>query len=397
MAGQRSIKIKFTGSAKGAQQASQTTARSLGKVEKATEGARRGMNHVSESTDNLDTKASGATSSIGALSSGFELVGLKGYADGMGKAALATDFLSGVGEGLTLVLESQKLAWVRAKVAAIAYAVQQKIVAAATKVWAGVQWLLNAAMDANPLGLIVIAIIALVAAVVIAYKKSETFRKIVQAAWRGIKIAALAVWNWMKGTLWPGIQAVWDGIVAGAKLVWKGIQLYFGFWKGIFLKVIGWVLNVYNGTTHQLNRLVSFVAGLPGRIGRAAAGMWNGFKNAFRSAINWIIGKWNGLSFNVPSINTHIPGIGRVGGFSLGTPNIPYLATGGTATRSGLAVVGERGPELLNLGRGAQVTPLDRTPAAADRSAPLIGAVYTTTADPDRIAYQLDWILRGAG
>lgn len=40
---------------------------------------------------------------------------------------------------------------------------------------------------------------------------------------------------------------------------------------------------------------------------------------------------------------------------------IPGLANGGTVTTAGLTLVGERGPELLSLPRGAQVTPLTGT------------------------------------
>jgi hypothetical protein len=48
--------------------------------------------------------------------------------------------------------------------------------------------------------------------------------------------------------------------------------------------------------------------------------------------------------FGIP----HIPSI----------PYIPYLAKGGTAIAAGLAIVGENGPELLHMPRGATVTPL---------------------------------------
>ena len=37
------------------------------------------------------------------------------------------------------------------------------------------QWVLNAAMSANPIGLVIAIIVALVAAIVLAYKNSETF------------------------------------------------------------------------------------------------------------------------------------------------------------------------------------------------------------------------------
>ena len=51
-------------------------------------------------------------------------------------------------------------------------------------------------------------------------------------------------------------------------------------------------------------------------------------QNAFRSAINWIIDKWNGLSFTIPSID--IPGLGKIGGNIVLDPEDPRLAEGGT-------------------------------------------------------------------
>ena len=56
-----------------------------------------------------------------------------------------------------------------------------------TKTMAIAQGLLNIVMTANPIGLIVVGIAALAAGLVVAYKKSETFRKIVNATWSGIK------------------------------------------------------------------------------------------------------------------------------------------------------------------------------------------------------------------
>ena len=53
--------------------------------------------------------------------------------------------------------------------------------------WAAVQWLLNAAMTANPVGIVIVAIAALVAGMVIAYRKSQTFRAVVLGAWSAIK------------------------------------------------------------------------------------------------------------------------------------------------------------------------------------------------------------------
>jgi hypothetical protein len=60
----------------------------------------------------------------------------------------------------------------------------------ATKVAAAAQAALNLVMSANPIGLVVIAIAALVAAVVIAYKNSEKFRNAVNKLWSNIKAGA---------------------------------------------------------------------------------------------------------------------------------------------------------------------------------------------------------------
>ena len=63
----------------------------------------------------------------------------------------------------------------------VAYIKSAKIVQSVTKAWAAVQWALSAAVSATPIGLIIVGLVALGAALVIAYQKSETFRDIVQA------------------------------------------------------------------------------------------------------------------------------------------------------------------------------------------------------------------------
>lgn len=89
-------------------------------------------------------------------------------------------------------------------------ATRTALMTGATKAWALAQRALNLVMRMNPIGLIITALGALGLALVVAYQKSETFRNIVQGAWNAIKAAALAVWNWMRDTLFPGLKAVWD-------------------------------------------------------------------------------------------------------------------------------------------------------------------------------------------
>jgi phage-related protein len=63
----------------------------------------------------------------------------------------------------------------------------QAAVKIATIAWTGAQWLLNAAQAASPIGLMVIAVVALTAAVIIAYKHSRTFRDAVNSLWDVIR------------------------------------------------------------------------------------------------------------------------------------------------------------------------------------------------------------------
>ena len=96
-----------------------------------------------------------------------------------------------------------------------AYQAIQVIVKVATTAWTAAQWLLNAAMSANPIGIVMIAIAALVAGIIIAYTRSETFRNIVKAAMDAVKVAvqalrtafdalldaAQAAFNWVKSRI----------------------------------------------------------------------------------------------------------------------------------------------------------------------------------------------------
>ena len=81
-------------------------------------------------------------------------------------------------------------------------------VRAATVAWTAVQWLLNAALTANPVGLVVVAIAALAAGVVIAYKKSETFRAAVDKAWDVLRNSPLGLQIRLMGELADAVGRV---------------------------------------------------------------------------------------------------------------------------------------------------------------------------------------------
>ncbi len=93
-------------------------------------------------------------------------------------------------------------------------------------------------------------------------------------------------------------------------------------------------------------------------IGSFFTGLWDGIKQGFKGFINFLI---RGLNFYIKGMNLlsfdvpdWVPLIGgKKWGFNI--PEIPLLAKGGRITNTGTAIVGEKGPELLKLPRGAEV------------------------------------------
>jgi tape measure domain-containing protein len=130
----------------------------------------------------------------------------------------------------------------RATAATIAHTAAEKARSVASKAGAAAQWLLNAAMSANPIGLLIAALIALGVGLVVAYKKSETFRGIVQGAWAGIKAAASAVVGWFVNTAWPWLSSALQWIGDKASWLWQSIiQPYFRAMWTLWGSVFGWL------------------------------------------------------------------------------------------------------------------------------------------------------------
>lgn len=204
------------------------------------------------------------------------------------------------------------------------------IVRAATAAYTAVQAALNVVLSLNPIGLIVIAIAALVIGLVLAYRNSETFRRIVN----GSLSAVADAFGWL-------FRA------AGAALSWLKNN-----WQTVTVAIVAPVALIPLFIAKHMDQIVGFFTGMGGRIKSACIGMWDPIKNSFRSAINYVIRAWNDLELGIPPVDTGIPGVGKVGGFALQTPNIPLLGRGGIITGPTLAILGEAGDEA--------VIPLDR-------------------------------------
>ncbi|HET6634706.1 MAG TPA: transglycosylase SLT domain-containing protein [Streptomyces sp.] len=173
----------------------------------------------------------------------------------------------------------------------------------AMKLWTIGVALFNAVMAANPITLIVIGIIALVAAVIYAYKHFAWFRKAVQVAWDWIKKASMWAWNnvlkpifnfigdiisWLWHTIIKPLFKLWVAqfkvIGAIATWLWKNVlKPVFGFIGDI----ISWVWDhiikpIFNGIKWYISKVVApiFMWLWHNVIER----VWNGIKKT----ISWV-------------------------------------------------------------------------------------------------------------
>ena len=81
------------------------------------------------------------------------------------------------------------------RVALLAQQTAQMAVIAATRIWQGVQIVMNGILTMNPIGIVVTAIGALVAIIVAAYNNCDTFRNICDKVWAGLKKVGAVVWD----------------------------------------------------------------------------------------------------------------------------------------------------------------------------------------------------------
>jgi phage-related protein len=133
------------------------------------------------------------------------------------------------------------------------------VVRTATVAWRVAQFALNVALAANPIGLVVIAITLLVAAIVLAYRNSETFRNIVNAAFRGILAVVQAVVGWIRENLGPAFDRAADIAGAAFRVLGDIIKAVAG---GIRLYVSG-ILSIIEAIISAVQRAISAIKSIP--------------------------------------------------------------------------------------------------------------------------------------
>lgn len=216
-------------------------------------------------------------------------------------------------------------------------------------------------------------------------------------------------------SLWEHVKPFVDKVVEIVSMVFSKIGAFLEENKGWISDILGWLGNVlgsfFSILTNTIGGIFSFIGGLIGGvldhvtlvidgIGKVIGGIIDVVRGVFDVVIGVITGDFDKAKAGVEKIfagfGQAVQGFADVltapfktafkaikdlwnntlGGFQFTAPDwvpviggqtigIPKLAEGGTLAVAGTVMVGEEGPELLTLPRGATVTPLDDADAAS--------------------------------
>lgn len=225
------------------------------------------------------------------------------------------------------------------------------------KIATAVQGAWNAIMAMSPMGWVAIGIGALIAVIILLWKNWDQVSKWLSASWQ-----------WIKDT---------------AVLIFNSIVEFFKKWGLTILAVItgpiGWIVAfiVKNWDSIKQTTISAWNA-----VKNGILNVWDGIKSGIGSAIDGIKGFFTGLwdkateiAGKIKSAFSNIFGSIKLPHFKLigsldptkwikqGLPklDIDWYAKGTNYADGGLSVVGENGPEILNIPRGSQVKPAHET------------------------------------
>lgn len=291
----------------------------------------------------------------------------------------------------------------------------------------------NAALTflaANPIVLVIIAIVAAIALLVFVFKKlydnNEKFREMVDKVWQFIQKAwdailnvikvvidaivwyvttyikvirvvietvinvVLAIWSAVWNTIKTVVTAVWDGIV------WY-VTTYINVIKTVIETVVNVIVAIWNfawgavkaGFETVWNGLLTIVTTV-----------WDGIQSAVKTGVNAVIGfinimirAWNSLDFEIPKV--HVPGTNLdFGGFNVGLPDIPEIPK----LHSGGVVPGRRGAEVPAILQAGEVVLTAAQAAGLNKPVNTFNiTVNQSNASASDIAREIAWQMKTMG
>ncbi|ASR85319.1 tape measure protein [Mycobacterium phage Phrank] len=201
----------------------------------------------------------------------------------------------------------------------------------AGRIATAVQWLWNAALTANPIGVIVVAVAALAAGLWAFFTKTETGRKLWEKIWPAITNAVKVAWEWIKNTLgkaWesiqPGMQRLgevakqaFSAIGDAIKTVWNFIQPAVAAFGRFYAALVKW----------QFNNVVTALKVLGAAIGwlwqNVAVPAFNGIAAVISTWWSTVQAVWGFVQPAISAVgdvimwlwqNVAVPAFGAIGG-----------------------------------------------------------------------------------
>lgn len=184
----------------------------------------------------------------------------------------------------------------------IAVVTAMKLWQAATTIATAIQAAFNMVLTANPIGLIILAIVGLVAALTYFFTQTElgksimhSFGEVIGAVWEGIKSGLQVVGNFFS-SVWSGIQNVISGVINWVKSNWP---LLLGVITGPIGIAVSLIAKNWDTIKQSFQNAWNFVTGIWGKAGEFFGGIFNNIKNAFNNVVdlgrNIVEGLWNGI------------------------------------------------------------------------------------------------------
>jgi hypothetical protein len=252
---------------------------------------------------------------------------------------------------LLVVVGSLSAAILAANAALTAWNLLQNAARVAAAAWTAVQTALNLVLSLNPIGLIVIAIAALVAAIVLAYTKSETFRKVVDAAFQAVLKVVQTVIGVIVNifrTLGPilllpfriwllyiqvSIRIILAIIQAILPVVQRVFGILVGVLKGPFETLRSVVVAVFATVGRIIGTGVDALRRLFGTLGAILSGPFDAFLRTVRRVVDAVGALFRGLGELIGKIFGTIQRIAkRIGDVIDSLPKLPDIKLPFTAT-----------------------------------------------------------------
>ncbi|UJF27458.1 hypothetical protein [Planococcus sp. 107-1] len=234
---------------------------------------------------------------------------------------------------------------------------------------------------AAPVAIAIAAIAALIGIVALIVKNWEPITEFFSNLWSNIKDIFVktkdAIFDVVGGWILDVMRKFFE-LKDGAVGIFKGLSdaavIIFRTMKDVLMKPVNAIRDAITSVFEKISSNLS--------------GIWQGITDSIKKSINFIIELINDFigGMNTLKIPDWVPAIGGAG---VDIPNIPMLAKGTEYFKGGPAIVGEKGPELVDMPRGSRVTSNDKMAGMMGGNVTVQQMVVREEADIKRVAREL--------